>query len=54
MHKFEEPMDALELNTKCSSIAKIPGGRQRLRDSLIHKMKLKKAASKHWLILWLL
>ena len=40
MHKFEEPMDALELNTKCSSIAKIPGGRQRLRDSLIHKMKL--------------
>lgn len=54
MHKFEEPMDALELNTKWSSIAKIPGQRQRLRDSLIYKMKLKKAASKHWLILWLL
>lgn len=54
MHKFEEHMDALELNTKWSSITKIPDGMQRLRDSLIHKMKLKKAASKHWLILWLL
>lgn len=43
MYKFEELMDALELNTKWSSIAKIPGERQRFRDSLIHKMKLKKS-----------
>lgn len=45
MYKFEELYGCIGI--KWSSIAKISGERQRFRDSLIHKMKLKKAASKH-------
>lgn len=31
MHKLEEHMGALELNTQWGSVAKTPDGRQRLR-----------------------